>query len=308
MPLRRLTRFSRIELEKEQDELRAHDRGARRDPRRRASCCGRSSPTSSPRSPRPTAPRVVPSCSSRPAPTVTAAAAPLEVADDPCFALLSSTGLLARSDAPTRPPGQRRRPGQPRRDRLRGAHHRARRGRRAHLARPAAQARRARPAALPASANDPNLQGGVPVSEVLSLETGERALALTALRTDGPGPRPRHPPGRGQAGQPRGARQPRRVGGHRRSRTATRSSAPSSWRTGDETLCFITSDAQLLHFGADGVRPQGRSGGGIAGVRLATRRARRLVRRARPDDRRGRRHRVRLLDGAARHRARRASR
>ena len=40
--------------------------------------------------------------------------------------------------------------------------------------------------------------------------------------------------------------------------------------TGTETLCFITSDAQLLHFGADAVRPQGRSGGGIAGVRMAT--------------------------------------
>jgi DNA gyrase subunit A len=39
--------------------------------------------------------------------------------------------------------------------------------------------------------------------------------------------------------------------------------------TGAETLCFITSDAQLLHFGADAVRPQGRSGGGIAGVRVA---------------------------------------
>jgi DNA gyrase subunit A len=40
--------------------------------------------------------------------------------------------------------------------------------------------------------------------------------------------------------------------------------------TGRETLCFITSDAQLLHFGADAVRPQGRSGGGIAGIRVAS--------------------------------------
>ena len=40
-------------------------------------------------------------------------------------------------------------------------------------------------------------------------------------------------------------------------------------RTGDEELCFVTSDAQLLHFSASGVRPQGRGGGGIAGVRLA---------------------------------------
>jgi DNA gyrase subunit A len=38
--------------------------------------------------------------------------------------------------------------------------------------------------------------------------------------------------------------------------------------TGDETLCFITDDAQLLHFGAGSVRPQGRSGGGIAGIKL----------------------------------------
>ena len=38
--------------------------------------------------------------------------------------------------------------------------------------------------------------------------------------------------------------------------------------TGTETLCFISTDAQLLHFGADAVRPQGRSGGGIAGIRV----------------------------------------
>ena len=62
-------------------------------------------------------------------------------------------------------------------------------------------------------------------------------------------------------------------------------------RTGDEELCFITSDAQLLHFGADGVRPQGRTGGGMAGVRLGGGPARGLVRRARPRDVR-RRHRV----------------
>ena len=42
-------------------------------------------------------------------------------------------------------------------------------------------------------------------------------------------------------------------------------------RTGEEELCFVTSDAQLLHFGAGQVRPQGRSGGGMAGIRLAPR-------------------------------------
>jgi DNA gyrase subunit A len=38
--------------------------------------------------------------------------------------------------------------------------------------------------------------------------------------------------------------------------------------TGDEELCFITSDAQLLHYSASVVRPQGRTAGGMAGVRL----------------------------------------
>jgi DNA gyrase subunit A len=37
----------------------------------------------------------------------------------------------------------------------------------------------------------------------------------------------------------------------------------------DVELVFITSDAQLLHFPAATVRPQGRSGGGMAGIKLA---------------------------------------
>jgi DNA gyrase subunit A len=36
-------------------------------------------------------------------------------------------------------------------------------------------------------------------------------------------------------------------------------------------LVFITSDAQLLRFGATSVRPQGRAAGGMAGIRLAAR-------------------------------------
>ena len=34
------------------------------------------------------------------------------------------------------------------------------------------------------------------------------------------------------------------------------------------SLVFITTDAQLLHFPATGVRPQGRAGGGMAGIKL----------------------------------------
>ena len=36
-------------------------------------------------------------------------------------------------------------------------------------------------------------------------------------------------------------------------------------------LVFVTSDAQLLRFGAAAVRPQGRAAGGMAGIRLASR-------------------------------------
>ncbi len=73
-----------------------------------------------PRSPRPTARRAAPCCSSPPAPRLAATAATLEVADDPCFALLSSTGLLARTSG-RRARRRGRRPRQPRRGRLRGA-------------------------------------------------------------------------------------------------------------------------------------------------------------------------------------------
>ncbi|TQL47920.1 DNA gyrase subunit A [Homoserinimonas aerilata] len=37
----------------------------------------------------------------------------------------------------------------------------------------------------------------------------------------------------------------------------------------DAELVFVTSDAQLLHFGASAVRPQGRTAGGMAGIKLS---------------------------------------
>jgi DNA gyrase subunit A len=41
-------------------------------------------------------------------------------------------------------------------------------------------------------------------------------------------------------------------------------------RTGDEDLTFVTSDAQLLHFPASSVRPQGRTAGGMSGIKLTS--------------------------------------
>ena len=215
MPLRRLTRFSRIELEKEQSELERTIEGldaiiGDEQLRWKVVSDELAEVAKTYGTPRRTV--LLESAGT----TVTATATPLEVADDPCFAFLSSSGLLARSSS-DEVPGQG------------GGHGRANHDVVVSVVRTTARGdvgvltSRGRVIrigvldlpALPPSANDPHLQGGLPVSEVLSLEPGERALALTALRTDGPGPRPRHPPGRRQAGQPRGAHQPRRVGGHR---------------------------------------------------------------------------------------------
>jgi DNA gyrase subunit A len=122
---------------------------------------------------------------------------------------------------------------------------------------------------LPASANDPNLQGGLPVSEVLPLEPGERALALTALRTDGPGLAIGTRQGVVKRVNPEVLtnRDEWEVIGLKDGDEVV---GATDLVTGSETLCFITSDAQLLHFPADGVRPQGRPGGGMAGVRVST--------------------------------------
>ncbi|QBX56902.1 DNA topoisomerase IV subunit A [Nocardioides seonyuensis] len=265
MPLRRLTKFSRIELEKEKDELErtiealdailADERLLRKVVSDELAEVAKAYGT----------PRRTILLASAGAPA-TAAATALEVADDPCFVFLSSTGLLARSGS-TQPPGH----GESRANHdvvvsavpstVRGevgvVTSRGRLVRLGVLDMPA----------LPDSANDPNLQGGLPLSEFVALQPGERALALAPLTTEG-------------AGLALGTRAGivKRVNPEVLSR--------DEWDvvtlkdddevvgavqlvTGEEELCFITSDAQLLHFGAAGVRPQGRAGGGMAGIKLA---------------------------------------
>ena len=210
MQLRRLTRFSRIELEKEQETLKreieeldailADTELLRSVVADELAEVARTYGT----------PRRTVLLQSAGSAAVTAAAAPLELADDPCFAYLSASGLLARSGSDDLP-GQ----GESRanhdvivsavRTTVRGEvgviTSRGRCLRLSVLDLPG----------LPPSANDPNLQGGLPLTEMLSLAPGETALALTSLAARGPGTGPRHPAGRRQAGQPRGAR-PRRVG------------------------------------------------------------------------------------------------
>ncbi|MBC2958892.1 DNA gyrase/topoisomerase IV subunit A [Nocardioides deserti] len=264
MQLRRLTKFSRIELEKEQSELQrtieeldailGDDALLRKvvsdelaevaktygTPRRTVLLESAGSPVSS--------------------------AVPLEVADDPCFVYLSSSGLLART-ATDEPPGSGG--GRANHDVVVSAVRATARGEIGGLT---STGRLVRIGVLelpqlPGTANDPHLAGGLPVSEILALEPGERLLALCTLATEGPG----LALGTKQGVVKRVNPEVLNKDDWEVVRLADGDEVVGAVElaTGDETLCFVTTDAQLLHFGADGVRPQGRSGGGIAGVRLA---------------------------------------
>ncbi len=268
MPLRRLTKFSRIELEKERSELQetiagldailADDALLRKVVSDELNDVARTYGT-----PRRT---VLLESAGQPV----SAAAPLEVADDPCLVLLSSSGLLART-AVTADGSELGEGGdRTKHDVVVSAVRATARGQVGALT---SRGRLVRLdvldlPTLPGTANHPHLQGGAPVSEFLSLEHGEAVLALSTLEVDTPG-----------------LALGTRSGVVKRVHPETLANR-DAWevvrladgdevvgavelRTGDEELCFVTSDAQLLHFGAGSVRPQGRSGGGMAGVRLA---------------------------------------
>jgi DNA gyrase subunit A len=264
MPLRRLTKFSRIELEKEKTELEETIAGLDaiiEDDKllRKVVSDELAEVAKTYGTPRRTV--LLESAGQ----TVTAAV-PLEVADDPCYVLLSSSGLLARTSDLT-PPGT---------GGARAKHDvivsvvpstaRGQVGALTSLGRVVKLDVLDLPT-LPRTANAPHLQGGAPLSEFLALERGERVLALTSFGEDGPG-----------------LALGTRAGVVKRV-NPDRPTNKDAWevvrldpddevvgavelRTGEEELCFISSDAQLLHFPAAGVRPQGRSGGGIVGIRL----------------------------------------
>jgi DNA gyrase subunit A len=269
-PLRRLTRFDRLQLEAEADTLRAdiaalsqildNEAELKRVVSTELAEVARQHGT----------PRRTVLLESAAAPVEVASrtsSAPLEVSDDPCWVLLSATGLLARtaSDAPLTADGSRA----------------------AHDVVVAAVAATARGEvgvvtsagrvvrlgvldlpAIPTTAAGPRLSGAAPLSEYVALGRGERVLTLTTLRSDSPG----------LALGTRAGVVKRVVPDHLTSKDGwdvvrldegDEVVGAAELRTEDEHLVFVTSDAQLLHFPASGVRPQGRGGGGMAGVRLA---------------------------------------
>jgi DNA gyrase subunit A len=194
-------------------------------------------------------------------------AVPLEVTDDPCWVLLSSTGLLARTttDAPLPVEGARAK-----HDVVVSAVRSTARG---EVGVVTSAGRMIRLGvldmpALPATASAPHLSGGAPVTEFLSLDKDEQVLALCGLGVDGPGV---------AIGTEQGVVK-RLVPDPLQNKDSWEivSLKPGDRVVGavdltveDRDLVFVTSDAQLLHFDAAAVRPQGRSAGGMAGVRLS---------------------------------------
>ena len=203
----------------------------------------------------------------------TAAASPLEIPDDPCHILLSSTGLLARIDVKTDESGnvEPLASGGPRANHdvivstiLASAH--------AEFGIVTTQGRLLRARAIelptvPSTANSPNLQGGSRAKELVAFNDGESPLALVSLDPEAPGL---------AVGTRNGV--VKRVNHEVLSKDSwdvirldDGDSLVGALQLTDENaeLVFITSDAQLLHFNASVVRPQGRSGGGMAGIKLA---------------------------------------
>jgi DNA gyrase subunit A len=220
------------------------------------------------------------------------AAVPLEVADDPCLVLLSTAGLIAR--IATRPAGDPAADGTLESAALdsgsqsngkdpagaagpRAAHDviiaTAATTARGSTALVTSQGRLIRISvleipALPPSAHSPALAGGAPIAEFVSLEAGETVVGLAA---------PDGSPGGLALGTADGV--VKRVAPDYPA-NATEFEVISLKEgdrvvgavqlAGEDTdLVFITTDAQLLRFQAAAVRPQGRAAGGMAGIRLA---------------------------------------
>ncbi|GJF31914.1 DNA topoisomerase (ATP-hydrolyzing) [Kitasatospora sp. NE20-6] len=267
-PLRRLTRFDRVELEDEQRKLNAEIAGLTEilesDTRLRSVVSGELAAVSKQFG---TERRTV-LLEAGAVPTA-ALSVPLEVADDPCRVLLSSTGLLARTadggPAEDEDAGTRR----AKHDVLMSA---VPATARADVGVVTSAGRVLRLPVIDLPQLPPGgaatMAGGAAVSEFLRLETGERVLALTTLDESSPGLAlgtlqgvvkrvvPEWPANKDEF-EVIALREGDEVVG------------AVELRTGEEDLVFIASDAQLLRYPAGQVRPQGRPAGGMAGIKLS---------------------------------------
>ncbi|RLL69237.1 DNA topoisomerase IV subunit A [Streptomyces sp. Z26] len=263
-PLRRLTKFDRLELEGERDRLRAEieeltrildsDTELRKLVSSELAAVAKKYGTE----------RRTQLLESADVPLT---AVPLEVADDPCRVLLSSTGLLARTangDASFDDSAKR-----VKHDVVVSAVPATTRG---EVGAVTSAGRLLRLAVvdlpqLPESPPSPSVAGGAPIAELLTLEGDERLVCLTTLDESSPGL---------ALGTEQGVvkRVVPEYPAHKEElevislKEGDRIVGAVELRTGEEDLVFITNEAQLLRYPAGQVRPQGRAAGGVAGIKL----------------------------------------
>jgi DNA gyrase subunit A len=272
-PLRRLTRFDRIELETEQERLRTEIAELslildNDDVLKQVVSDELSAVASAHAEARRT---TLIDGDLKEVLAASAPAGPLEVADDPCQVILSATGLIARTAAESEEAAEaRRRSGRVKHDVVRNVVHSTARGK-VLLVTSRGRAFKIDVLPLPVlpeQTGTVSLRGGMSASELVPLEKGERVVGLAPLGATG-------------VGVAMGTRQ-----------GVVKVCAPewpvrsdefevitlkdddevlqATWlSTGAEALVFVTSDASLLRFGAKMVRPQGLKGGGMAGINLA---------------------------------------
>ena len=294
LQLRRLTKFSVIELEKERDslareiaELEAvlNDEALLRGvvsrelaavaeefgtPRRTVllEAPGAGAPGSGPQAPD-GAGANAPGATKQAAMSLMAGASdvPLTVPDDPCRVLLSATGLVARTAGaePVSRAGGRRR-----HDAITSQVAATARGRVGAVTDTGRLVRLdvvATPE-IPRPEGAPSLAGGQPARLLVDIEPEERVVGLVPIGSQTTPPivlataagvikrvRPGDEPGRGDSWEVIALADGDRV-------------VFAGTAADSDILALVTSDAQLLRFEASRVRPQGRGAGGMAGISL----------------------------------------
>jgi len=201
-------------------------------------------------------------------------AGPLEVSDDPCQVILSASGLLARTAAESEEvPEKRRRKGRAKHDAVAALVHSTARGRVLLItSRGRAFKTDVLPLpVLPEQEGTVSIGGGIPVTELVPLEAGETVVGLAPLGEQAAGS-----PGLA-LGTEKGVVKVCAPDWPVRSDEFDVISLKdgdrvigATWLTSaEQTLVFVTSAASLLRYSASLVRPQGLKGGGMAGVKLS---------------------------------------
>ncbi|MGB2968943.1 MAG: DNA topoisomerase IV subunit A [Candidatus Nanopelagicales bacterium] len=263
MPLRRLTKYSRIELETERDKLNAAIAELQRildEPKVLRSVVSREldAAVAEHATPRRTIllDGVMPVTAANPT--------SLEVPDEPCRVVLTTSGLLARTSSAD-DPGQAELSDHA----LRATAESTTRGELAVIT-SAGRAHRIKVIELPMTSTGHSV-AGAPVSEYCSFERSEVAVGLLPIDLS-------------ESEQPVALALGTEQGVVKRL-SADVPSGKDTWdviklKAGDrvvgattsadtDELVFVTSNAHLLRFGASSVRPQGRTAGGMAGIKLA---------------------------------------